>query len=56
MGILLIAVGEVKIKVIETLEYDLNGALRKQVWIGKGVAYLDYAFNKKEISIYRQWY
>jgi archaemetzincin len=47
MGILLIAVGEVKIKVIETLRYDLNKAFKKQVWIAKGMSHPDYAFNRK---------
>jgi archaemetzincin len=47
MGILLIAVGEVKIKVIETLRYDLNKAFKEQVWIAKGMSHPDYAFNKK---------
>jgi archaemetzincin len=47
MGILLIAVGEVKLKVIETLRYDLNKALKKEVWIAKGMPHPDYAFNRK---------
>jgi archaemetzincin len=47
MEILLTAVGEVKIKVIETLRYDLNKAFGKEVWIGKGMPHPDYAFNRK---------
>ena len=47
MSILLIAVGEVEIKVIETLRYDLNKAFGKQVQVGKGMPRADYAFNKK---------
>jgi archaemetzincin len=47
MAILLIAVGEVEIKVIEMLKYDLNKAFGKQVLVGKGMPRPDYAFNKK---------
>jgi len=47
MEILLIAIGEVEIKVIEMLKYDLNKAFGKQVLVGKGMPRTDYAFNKK---------
>jgi len=47
MEILLIAVGEVEIKVIETLRYDLNRSFEKQALVGKGLPRPDYAFNKK---------
>jgi archaemetzincin len=47
MSILLIAIGEVEIKVIEMLKYDLNKAFGEQVLVGKGMPRPDYAFNKK---------
>lgn len=47
MSILLIAVGEVETKVIETLRHDLNKAFGKQVRIGKGMPRPVEAFNKK---------
>jgi len=47
MEILLIAVGDVEIKVIETLRYDLNRSFEKQVLVGKGLPRPDYAFNKR---------
>jgi archaemetzincin len=47
MSILLIAVGEVETKIIETLKYDLSRAFGKQVRVGKGMHRPDYAFNKK---------
>jgi archaemetzincin len=47
MKILLIAIGEVEAKVIETLRFDLNKVFGKEVWIGKGLGHPDYAFNKK---------
>ena len=47
MSILLIAVGEVEIKIIETLKYDLSRALGRQVRIGNGMHRPDDAFNKK---------
>ena len=37
MEILLITVGEVEMKVIETLKYDLNRAFEKQVLVDKGM-------------------
>jgi archaemetzincin len=50
MPILLIAIGEVETKVIETLKFDLNRAFEKQVLVGKGMPRPDYAFNKKRIQ------
>jgi len=47
MDILLVAIGEVDHKVIETLKYDLNRVFKKKVLMGKGMPQPDYAFNKK---------
>jgi archaemetzincin len=47
MSILLIAVGQVEIKVIETLRYDLSKVFGKQVRVGKEMHRPDDAFNKK---------
>ena len=47
MSILLIPVGEVKMKVVETLRYDIKKAFGKQVWIGRGMPQPDYALNRK---------
>jgi archaemetzincin len=47
MGILLIPVGEVKMKVVEALRYDIKKAFGQQVWIGRGMPHPDYALNRK---------
>ena len=47
MEVLLVAIGEVEIKVIEALKYDLNRAFEKQVLVGKGMPRPDFAFNKR---------
>jgi archaemetzincin len=47
METLLIAIGEVEIKVIETLRYDLGKAFKKKVFVGRGLPRPDYAFNRR---------
>jgi archaemetzincin len=47
MGILLVAVGEVDQKIIQTLKGDLSRVFTKPVKIGKEMPEPDYAFNKK---------
>ncbi len=47
MDILLIAVGEVEPKVIETLKYDLSRVFKRKVLIGRGMARPEDAFNRK---------
>jgi archaemetzincin len=47
MGIVLVAVGEVDQKVIQTLKEDLNRVFGKHVSVGKGMPEPRYAFNKK---------
>ncbi len=47
MDILLVPIGEVDHKVIETLKYDLSKSLKKKVWIGKEIPRPEDAFNKK---------
>ena len=47
MDILLVPIGEVDHKVVETLKYDLSKVLKKKVSISKGIPQPDYAFNKK---------
>jgi archaemetzincin len=47
MDVLLVPIGEVDHKVIETLRYDLGKVLKKQVLITKEIPQPDYAFNKK---------
>jgi len=47
MDILLIAIGEVDPKVIDTLKFDLTRVFKKRALIGKGMPQPNYAFNKK---------
>jgi len=47
MDILLVPIGEVNPKIIETLKYDLSKVLKKKVSIGKEIPRPEDAFNKK---------
>jgi len=47
MGIVLVAVGDVDLKVIQILKEDLNKVFVKEVSVGKGMTEPHYAFNKK---------
>lgn len=47
MGFVLVAVGEVDQKVLQTLKEDLNKVFGKQIWVGKRMPEAHYAFNKK---------
>lgn len=47
MGFVLVAIGEVDQKVLQTLKEDLNKVFGKQIWVGKRMPEAHYAFNKK---------
>jgi archaemetzincin len=47
MTILLVPVGEIDAKVIESLQVDLGKTFNKKVSIGRGMPHPDYAFNRK---------
>jgi archaemetzincin len=47
MDILLVAIGEVDPKLIETLKFDLTRVFHTKIWIGDGMSPPDEAFNKK---------
>jgi len=47
MDILLVPIGEVEPKVIETLKYDLSRVFKRKVLIGRGMPRPEDAFNKK---------
>src|SRR5512139_2964366 len=47
MNILLVTIGEVEPKLIDTLKFDLTRVFNAEIWIGDGMSPPDEAFNKK---------
>jgi hypothetical protein len=46
MSILIVSIGDVDLKIIQTLKYDLKRVFNKPVEIGKGLSEPHYAYNK----------